>query len=148
MDQSLARREALRIFRLVLIVQLAFLGQGGQVNSQLVYHRSFGGFGPFLASEDQLPLQYPVSRATDLLAGDAQVIEHLQSSPITLAHHPQQDVVRVYPRVAPASGLVPRQFKHSLGAGCEIRFHIDQRPLSSNGAKALDPVLYVARLQP
>jgi len=26
MDQSLARREALRIFRIVLIVQLAFLG--------------------------------------------------------------------------------------------------------------------------
>jgi hypothetical protein len=129
-------------------IQFILLSQVGQVYGQSVYQWGLSGFALPLSSEDQLPLQHPVGIAADLLARDAQMAKYIYGGAVTLANQSQQEMVRIYLRIASVTGHVACQFNHSFGTGREVEFCVDQGRTPSRSAESLDQVLHVARLQP
>ena len=93
------------------------------------------------------PQQQPLGVSAHLIARDAQVIEHIESSTLTLANQSQQDVVRVYIGVATAARLVASQIDHSLGSGRGVDGCVVSLRFALSGAEPLNQVLYVTRLQ-
>jgi hypothetical protein len=103
-------------------VELAGLGQAGQVGRQLIEQRGLGGGFLLLRGADglrrHLPrrslLQDTPRLAPHLLRGDTESPQHVDGDALALAHQAQQQVLGADVVVPHAAGFFDRQLQHLL----------------------------------